>query len=99
MYYVWFIIIQGGCNIEGESERWDFGVGAGFYVDATEPKWSNNFRMFSYVNYEVHIIISKIYLKLNESLKLLFISKLHEVIKKNFTNGELKVSISGHRLV
>ena len=42
-----------GCNIEGEAERWDFGVGAGFYVDATESKWQNNFRMYSYVNSEV----------------------------------------------
>uniref|UniRef100_A0A8C6TCI3 S-formylglutathione hydrolase n=1 Tax=Neogobius melanostomus TaxID=47308 RepID=A0A8C6TCI3_9GOBI len=25
-----------GCNIEGEDEGWDFGTGAGFYVDATE---------------------------------------------------------------
>uniref|UniRef100_A0A915I017 S-formylglutathione hydrolase n=1 Tax=Romanomermis culicivorax TaxID=13658 RepID=A0A915I017_ROMCU len=38
-----------GCNIEGESESWDFGVGAGFYVDAVVEKWSKNFRMYSYV--------------------------------------------------
>jgi S-formylglutathione hydrolase len=42
-----------GCNIEGEAERWDFGVGASFYIDATEPKWKTNWRMFSYVNEEV----------------------------------------------
>lgn len=50
IYIIWN---QGGCNIEGESERWDFGVGAGFYVDATEEKWKTNFRMYSYVNNEV----------------------------------------------
>jgi S-formylglutathione hydrolase FrmB len=49
-----FCHYKGGCNIEGEAERWDFGVGAGFYVDATEPKWQNNFRMYSYVNSEVN---------------------------------------------
>ena len=43
----------GGCNIEGEAERWDFGVGAGFYIDATEPKLKTNFRMYSYINSEV----------------------------------------------
>ena len=25
-----------GANVAGESESWDFGVGAGFYLDATE---------------------------------------------------------------
>eukprot|EP00911_Craspedida_sp_UC1_P002491 UC1_evm2s1850 len=30
-----------GCNIEGEEDGWDFGTGAGFYVDATEEKWKN----------------------------------------------------------
>ncbi|KAG0723360.1 S-formylglutathione hydrolase [Chionoecetes opilio] len=29
----------GGCNIDGEEDSWDFGSGAGFYVDATEEKW------------------------------------------------------------
>lgn len=43
----------GGCNIEGEEDGWDFGTGAGFYVDATEEKWKNNYRMYSYVTKEV----------------------------------------------
>ena len=30
-----------GLNIEGEDESWDFGSGAGFYVNATQPKWKN----------------------------------------------------------
>ena len=51
--------MKGGCNIEGEAERWDFGVGAGFYVNATEPKWAANFRMYSYVNFELHDVIEK----------------------------------------
>ena len=28
---------------------WDFGLGAGFYVDATEAPWSRNYRMRSYI--------------------------------------------------
>ena len=28
---------------------WDFGLGAGFYVNATEPPWSVNYRMYDYV--------------------------------------------------
>jgi S-formylglutathione hydrolase len=39
-----------GANIEGESESWDFGAGAGFYLDATEAKWSKHYRMYSYIH-------------------------------------------------
>jgi len=28
-----------GAGVEGEDEGWDFGTGAGFYVDATTEKW------------------------------------------------------------
>ena len=28
---------------------WDFGLGAGFYVDATEAPWAANYRMYTYV--------------------------------------------------
>jgi S-formylglutathione hydrolase len=36
-------------GIAGESDSWDFGVGAGFYVDATQEPWSKHFRMYSYI--------------------------------------------------
>lgn len=48
-----------GCNIEGEDDSWDFGTGAGFYVDATEEKWKDNYRMYSYVTKELPNIINK----------------------------------------
>ena len=32
---------------------WDFGLGAGFYVDATEEPWAANYRMRSYVEDEL----------------------------------------------
>jgi S-formylglutathione hydrolase len=38
-----------GANLAGETDAWDFGVGAGFYVDATRPPWSAHYRMYSYV--------------------------------------------------
>ncbi len=38
-----------GANIAGESDNWDFGVGAGFYVDATQAPWSRHYRMHSYL--------------------------------------------------
>ncbi|GFO26504.1 S-formylglutathione hydrolase [Plakobranchus ocellatus] len=41
-----------GLNIEGEDDSYDFGSGAGFYVDATTDKWKKNYRMYSYVTKE-----------------------------------------------
>lgn len=38
-----------GANIPGESETWEFGAGAGFYLDATEPPWSSFYKMESYI--------------------------------------------------
>ena len=38
-----------GAGIAGESESWDFGAGAGFYVDATEAPWSSHYKMYSYI--------------------------------------------------
>ncbi|MEM1020817.1 MAG: S-formylglutathione hydrolase [Pseudomonadota bacterium] len=32
-----------------DGESYDFGQGAGFYVDATEPPWSQHFKMESYI--------------------------------------------------
>ena len=38
-----------GANVPGEADSWDFGVGAGFYLDATEAPWAANWRMESYL--------------------------------------------------
>ncbi len=38
-----------GAGIAGESDSWDFGVGAGFYLDATQEPWSRHYRMHSYL--------------------------------------------------
>lgn len=42
-----------GANIAGEDDSWDFGTGAGFYVDATTDPWKNNYKMYSYVHEEL----------------------------------------------
>ena len=44
-------------GIAGEADSWDFGTGAGFYVDATEAPWSAHFRMYSYVVQELRELI------------------------------------------
>lgn len=47
----------GGVSIDGDSDSWDFGTGAGFYLDATEPKWAKHYRMYSYIVKELpHIV-------------------------------------------
>ncbi|WP_281378653.1 S-formylglutathione hydrolase [Azospirillum oleiclasticum] len=46
-----------GLDLPGEHERYDFGSGAGFYVDATAEPWSANYRMFSYVTEELPALV------------------------------------------
>eukprot|EP00659_Diplonema_papillatum_P012187 gene12187-18827_t len=46
-----------GAKIEGEEESWDFGTGAGFYVNATEPKWKEHYNMYDYVTKELPKLI------------------------------------------
>jgi len=41
-----------------DDEAYDFGKGAGFYVDATEEPWSANFRMRSYIEDELPALIA-----------------------------------------
>ncbi len=38
-------------------EDYDFGKGAGFYVDATEEPWAKHFRMWSYVTEELPALV------------------------------------------
>jgi len=48
-----------GLGIPGEGESYDFGLGAGFYVDATEAPWSRGYRMYSYVTKELPAIVGE----------------------------------------
>ena len=45
-------------GIAGAAEDWDFGEGAGFYVDATEAPWAERFNMYSYVVDELPVVIA-----------------------------------------
>lgn len=42
-----------GSDHPGEHESYDFGSGAGFYLDATAAPWSANYRMYSYLAAEL----------------------------------------------
>lgn len=51
----------GGVSIEGDSDSWDFGTGAGFYLDATEAKWAKHYRMYSYIVKELpHLVYEQL---------------------------------------
>lgn len=47
-----------GTDFPGQADNWDFGVGAGFYVDATEAPWKAHWRMYSYVTRELPALIA-----------------------------------------
>ncbi len=43
----------------GDDESWDFGVGAGFYLDATQSPWSESYRMSTYVRRELRDLVEQ----------------------------------------
>ncbi len=46
-----------GLGLAGEDDDWDFGSGAGFYLDATQAPWAGHYRMASYVTRELPALI------------------------------------------
>jgi S-formylglutathione hydrolase len=46
-------------RLPGDDAAWDFGLGAGFYVDATVAPWSSHYRMYSYVTQELPALIAE----------------------------------------
>ena len=47
-----------GANVPGEADSWDFGVGAGFYLNATQAPWAPHWRMESYLMAELLPLIT-----------------------------------------
>jgi len=48
---------EGGLNIPGDKDSWDFGESAGCYLDALKEPWAKNYRMYSYVAKELPQLI------------------------------------------
>lgn len=46
-----------GANIAGEDDEWDFGTGAGFYLDASAEPWARSYRMYSYITSELRELV------------------------------------------
>lgn len=47
-----------GVELPGDRDSWDFGVAAGFYLDATREPWSHHYRMQHYVVHELPSLIA-----------------------------------------
>ena len=45
-------------GVDGEDDDYDLGTGAGFYINATNDKWANNYRMEDYIIKELSSIIN-----------------------------------------
>jgi S-formylglutathione hydrolase len=45
-------------RFDGDDAAWDFGLGAGFYVDATRAPWSSAYRLFTYVTEELPELVA-----------------------------------------
>lgn len=59
-----------GEHVPGDPDgAWDFGHGAGFYVNASEPPWNRNYRMHDYVVNELPELV-------NESFNVLTASSI-----------------------
>lgn len=46
-------------GLPGEEDDWDFGTGAGFYLDAVKEPWADAYRMYSYVRDELRLLINE----------------------------------------
>jgi S-formylglutathione hydrolase len=46
-----------GLNLPGEHDSYDFGSGAGFYVNATTPGYRDYYKMYDYVSQEIYGIL------------------------------------------
>eukprot|EP01038_Epipyxis_sp_PR26KG_P014890 gene14890-20025_t len=54
-----------GAGVAGEADSWDFGVGAGFYLNATKDPWNVNYNMYSYITEELLLVVEKNFTNLN----------------------------------
>ncbi|KAI4319614.1 hypothetical protein MLD38_033194 [Melastoma candidum] len=60
-----------GLNVEGEADSWDFGVGAGFYLNAKQEKWKN-WQMYDYVVKELPSLLAENFEQLDISKASIF---------------------------
>lgn len=47
-----------GVALPGDNDSYDFGLGAGFYVDATQMPWAKHYRMATYIQDELPALLA-----------------------------------------
>lgn len=47
-----------GVEIEGQDDSYDFGSGAGFYLNATTDKWKKHYNMYNYITKDLPDFLS-----------------------------------------
>lgn len=60
-----------GESVPDEADNWQFGSGAGFYLDATLEPWARNYRMRSYIASELPAVIAE-HFRADMSLQSIF---------------------------
>ncbi|KAF9513036.1 hypothetical protein BS47DRAFT_1376825 [Hydnum rufescens UP504] len=61
-----------GAGAEGEDDSWDFGTGAGFYINATNPIYSKHYNMYDYVVKELPKALQSLDLPLDFTRESIF---------------------------
>lgn len=58
-----------GLDLPGEHDSYDFGSGAGFYLNATQEPWKTNYRMYDYLTRELpELVMANLPLNGQESI-------------------------------
>ena len=50
-----------GDKVPDDADNWQFGSGAGFYLDATCEPWSKNYQMYSYITQELPELVARVF--------------------------------------
>lgn len=66
------MLLTGGLQIPGEDTSYDFGTGAGFYLDATKEPWVKGYKMYSYITSELPSTIFSAFPQIDSSKVSIF---------------------------
>jgi len=61
-----------GAGVEGEDDDWDFGTGAGFYLNASNSKYAKHYRMYDFIVTELPQAISALGIGIDFSRSSIF---------------------------
>jgi len=86
-----------GARVAGEDDGWDFGTGAGFYLNASNSKWSKHYNMDKFVTEELPTLLGKTGLPLDTKTASIFGHSMggHGAISLYLLHPELYKSASG----